>query len=617
MASTYFTYSPTFGQGDTTTSVRANSVNNERRDRTATLSITNGASTAQVHLRQKFCPYLTQIGSTTFPATGGSIYFTVNTEYDIVFRSVPDWITIQKNGVTYLEGVRISSGSANGTYELIAAPNSGEARSVGTTMNMAHYVGNELQHYYSYLNFTQETSDRILPLTFEILTGGTINFLHNRTLVSDVGDLTIQYQINDGTWTNLTSSTAGTSFQVAAGDVVKFKGDNAKYGSLPLSYTTFSGSTAVFNVAGNVMSLVNSTGFSGMSVVSEQYAFNRLFAGTNIISADRLTLPATTIAMHAYTSMFQGCTQMVKAPELPAPTLANSCYNEMFRGCSSLSHIRCYATDISAYNCTYNWVNGVATAGTFVKHTEMTGWTVGNDGIPTDWVIQNYTPTSVTKSISLMPTTVDVNSASTSTTVNIIAENCNFDHMATVTGGSFVITVASVQNNVITLTFPANPGAQRVGTLTFTLYDSEGGEYGSTVSISQAAAYIPPVERQGTITATTTVDGLGAGILSVDLDVVSNTGYTDSTTFSLTPSISQANSMMDIKYMSDGSTQIAIKILLWYTNGQGTGMVRDFRTSVSYGGQSASQNVTTGNETTFTFNYSSNNTATIVMYPLD
>lgn len=616
MASTYFTYSPATGQGNTTAALRARSSNYTLADRYATISVTNGAVTRGVNIRQKYRPYLTQIGTTTFPATGGTIYFTVSTEYDIVFRNVPDWITIQKNGVTYPEGTRIASGSANGTFELVAEANTGDSRTV-TTMNMGHYIAATPQSNYAYLTFTQQPSDRILPLTFEILTGGTINFLHNRTLVSDVGDLTIQYQINDGTWTNLTSSTAGTSFQVAAGDVVKFKGDNAKYGSLPLSYTTFSGSTAVFNVAGNVMSLVNSTGFSGMSVVSEQYAFNRLFAGTNIISADRLTLPATTIAMHAYTSMFQGCTQMVKAPELPAPTLANSCYNEMFRDCSSLSHIRCYATDISAYNCTYNWVNGVATAGTFVKHTEMSGWTVGNDGIPTDWVIQNYTPTSVTKSITLMPTTVDVNSASTSTTVNIIAENCNFDHMTTVTGGSFVITVASVQNNVITLTFPANPGAQRVGTLTFTLYDSEGGEYGSTVSISQAAAYIPPVERQGTITTTTTVDGLGAGILSVDLDVVSNTGYTDSTTFSLTPSISQANSMMDIKYMSDGSTQIAIKILLWYTNGQGTGMVRDFHTNVSYAGQSASQTVTTGNEATFTFNYSSNNTATIVMYPLD
>jgi hypothetical protein len=204
-------------------------------------------------------------------------------------------------------------------------------------------------------------------------------------------------------------------------------------------------------------------------------------------------MPATSIAMHAYSSMFQGCAQMVKAPELPAPTLTNSCYNEMFRDCSSLSHIRCYATDISAYNCTYNWVNGVAPTGTFVKHTDMSGWSTGNDGIPTDWVIQNYTPTSVTKSITLQPTTVDVASAATSTTVNIIAENCNYSSMTYVTGGSFAITVADVQNNVMTLTFSPNTGTtQRVGTLTFTLYDTEGGMYAATVSVSQAPVYVPP-----------------------------------------------------------------------------------------------------------------------------
>ena len=493
MASTNFTYSPTTGNGNTYVQVSALAVNAGYSDLSATLTFSNGVGAKSVSITQKFCPYFSQFGSFTFPDTGGSIYFTVYTEYDIVFRSVPSWITIRKNGVTYSEGERISSGTANGTYELIAAANSGDTRSVGSTMNMGHYIGNVLQNRVQYFNFSQKASNRILPLTMEILTGGTINFKHNRTLVSDVGNLSIQYQVNAGTWTTLTSSTGGTSIQVNTGDVVKFKGDNATYSTLPLSYTTFSGSTAIFNLKGNIMSLVNSTGFSGMSVVSQEYEFNRMFANTNVVSAEELVLPATAIAQHAYTSMFQDCTSLTTAPELPAPTLTVNCYDEMFNGCSSLNHIRCYATDISALNCTYNWVSNVATAGTFVKHTDMTGWTVGNNGIPTNWVVQNYTPVPIVKSLTIQPSSVDVSSAATSTTVSIVAENCIYSSMTVVSGGSFPITVANVQNGVVTLTFSSNSGVQRVGTLAFTLYDTENGTYSSTVTVSQAGASFTPV----------------------------------------------------------------------------------------------------------------------------
>ena len=60
---------------------------------------------------------------------------------------------------------------------------------------------------------------------------------------------------------------------------------------------------------------------------------------------------------------------------------------EMFNGCSSLSYIRCIATDISASNCTYNWVNGVAASGTFKKASSMSSWTTGNNGIPSGWTV--------------------------------------------------------------------------------------------------------------------------------------------------------------------------------------------------------------------------------------
>ena len=100
-------------------------------------------------------------------------------------------------------------------------------------------------------------------------------------------------------------------------------------------------------------------------------------------------LPATTLASGCYSSMFNGCTRLTQAPELPATTLAQQCYDSMFYGCTNLNYIKCLATNISATNCTYNWVSGVASAGTFIKDVNMTSWTTGVNGIPTNWTIQD------------------------------------------------------------------------------------------------------------------------------------------------------------------------------------------------------------------------------------
>ena len=100
-------------------------------------------------------------------------------------------------------------------------------------------------------------------------------------------------------------------------------------------------------------------------------------------------LPATTLADFCYQGMFC-CTSLTTAPELPATTLAEACYCDMFRDCDSLNYIKCLATDISASNCTDNWLSHVAETGTFVKAASMTDWTTGN-GIPEGWTVENAT----------------------------------------------------------------------------------------------------------------------------------------------------------------------------------------------------------------------------------
>ena len=118
------------------------------------------------------------------------------------------------------------------------------------------------------------------------------------------------------------------------------------------------------------------------------YCYDSMFQGcTSITSAPEL--PATKLANYCYNSMFYGCTNLVNAPVLPAKTLKSGCYRYMFYGCRSLNYIKCLATDISASNCLSNWVNGVASSGTFVKDANMTSWTTGTSGIPTGWTVQN------------------------------------------------------------------------------------------------------------------------------------------------------------------------------------------------------------------------------------
>ena len=88
--------------------------------------------------------------------------------------------------------------------------------------------------------------------------------------------------------------------------------------------------------------------------------------------------------------MFYGCTSLTTAPELPATTLAEYCYNYMFIDCTNLNYIKCLATDISASNCTNNWVYGVqTTSGTFIKNSSMSSWTTGVNGIPSNWTVQD------------------------------------------------------------------------------------------------------------------------------------------------------------------------------------------------------------------------------------
>ena len=202
------------------------------------------------------------------------------------------------------------------------------------------------------------------PLTFNILSDGTVNWTASDSSLTK----TIEYKLKDSNnWTPITSNTgeSAPTITVKAGDEIQFRGDNTAYcGGNPELYSTFGGSTAEFEIEGNIMSLINPKDFSTLTTLESNFTFAFLFSNcTGLTSAENLILPAT--------------------------TLADSCYDSMFQGCTNLNYIKCLATDISASSCTEGWVDGVASTGTFVKASSMTSWATGTKGIPTGWTVQN------------------------------------------------------------------------------------------------------------------------------------------------------------------------------------------------------------------------------------
>ena len=100
-------------------------------------------------------------------------------------------------------------------------------------------------------------------------------------------------------------------------------------------------------------------------------------------------LPATTLASSCYKYMFNGCSNLTTAPSvLPATTLVDSCYGYMFNGCKKINHIKAMFTTTPSTTYTQNWVNAVASSGTFVKNSAAQWDVRGVHGIPNNWTVQ-------------------------------------------------------------------------------------------------------------------------------------------------------------------------------------------------------------------------------------
>ena len=196
--------------------------------------------------------------------------------------------------------------------------------------------------------------------------------------------------------------------------------------------------------------------------------YSSMFKGCSKLTSAP-ALPATNLVEYCYTNMFSGCTSLTTAPTLPATTLKYRCYNSMFNGCTSLNSITVYAQDISASECTNDWLLGVASSGTF-NNMGFAPFENGVSGIPSGWTevlpeIQSITANPDTFTIKSFETSVKCTSTLTITTTTgttithtntatiTVGENTG-DTTRTLTetipykGSSYQITIVQTANDV-------------------------------------------------------------------------------------------------------------------------------------------------------------------------
>ena len=174
----------------------------------------------------------------------------------------------------------------------------------------------------------------------------------------------LSYSTDGGTTWSEPSNDISLS-AVTSGSTVMFKGNG---GATPIGKFDTS-STGKFEVEGNIMSLlygdnfVNQTDLTGYEdTFADMFTLSKTFKTYNLISAENLVLPATTLDGDCYRGMFQGCAALVTPPKiLPATTLTKSrygCYNSMFRNCTSLTTVPGLPATTLSYGCYSNMFQG-------------------------------------------------------------------------------------------------------------------------------------------------------------------------------------------------------------------------------------------------------------------
>lgn len=130
------------------------------------------------------------------------------------------------------------------------------------------------------------------------------------------------------TWNNYPT---GSVMTLSSGETVYLRATtaNATFSKSANDYYNFV-MTGNVSAEGSIMALLDA-----LSDTVPEYAFCYLFDGcTSLVKAPEL--PAMNLSAHCYEGMFSGCTSLAYVPYLPATGLAPYCYQDMFGNCSNL-----------------------------------------------------------------------------------------------------------------------------------------------------------------------------------------------------------------------------------------------------------------------------------------
>ena len=334
-----------------------------------------------------------QITTLEIWADGGKLVKTKTLDGTTVYATEADPLTITAAAPTdkLFLALRDENGSAN-KYHFRAI----------TGDNIFTYEGNknlQFGHYYAG-NVTMTA----MPFTIEAKNGPvSVRFFDGNF---DDPEAILQYSIDNGaTWVSYSNSDFDRMDEIMvtvnnAGDKVMLRGDNASYRGYSFNIS------GAFYIYGNMMSLIDSDDYPTLTELTADYTFEGfLQTNHNLYNHPTLPLllPATKLSNYCYRAMFFNCSGLTAGPVLPATELTKGCYASMFEGCRSLKSITCLATSIYTDssrpidNSLSDWVEDVPSTGSFyinpgLDTTDPTPWTLGTNGIPEGWTVQQYTP---------------------------------------------------------------------------------------------------------------------------------------------------------------------------------------------------------------------------------
>lgn len=238
----------------------------------------------------------------------------------------------------------------------------------------------------------------------------TLSAESSQTLTLSRTAVGLEYSVGDGAWTALVGKSPVTFG--GTGNNLRLRGTNG-YGTsigITISRIGFANNNIKVACTGDIRTLIDYRNHETVSTAKAR--FQRLFYNDpQLTSAPALPatelapncyegmfrqcsgltvapeLPATTLAERCYSEMFYQCSSLTTAPELPATTLVSHCYYLMFNGCNKLNYVKAAFTTTPGDNYTQNWLQNVASTGTFVKSPAATWDVTGVSGVPAGWTV--------------------------------------------------------------------------------------------------------------------------------------------------------------------------------------------------------------------------------------